>query len=112
MKMGIQRIVTHSSLLIIAAALAGCAVSIGSRSQSTPTPEVKVVYVTNTVPAAASSVVAATNVSTRPHTNMAIVPVSRTGSATNRQSQVLQRVKDNPGSCDIIFIGDSITQGW
>jgi len=24
----------------------------------------------------------------------------------------LQRAKDNPGPCDIAFIGDSITQGW
>ena len=45
-------------------------------------------------------------------TNSAIVPVSRTGGATNRQAQVLQRAKDNPGECDIIFVGDSITQGW
>lgn len=45
-------------------------------------------------------------------TNLAIVPVPRTGGATNRQSQVLQRAKDNPGPCDIAFIGDSITQGW
>ena len=44
--------------------------------------------------------------------NPAIIPVPRTGGATNRQSQVLQRAKDNPGPCDIAFIGDSITQGW
>lgn len=46
------------------------------------------------------------------HTNTAIIPVSRTGSITNRQSLVLQRAKDNPGDYDIEFIGDSITQGW
>jgi beta-glucosidase len=46
------------------------------------------------------------------HTNVAIMPVSRTGTITNRQSLVLQRAKDNPGACDIEFIGDSITQGW
>jgi lysophospholipase L1-like esterase len=46
------------------------------------------------------------------HANSAIVPVSRTGGATNRQSLVLRRAKDNPGPCDIVFIGDSITQGW
>lgn len=44
--------------------------------------------------------------------NPAIVPVSREGGATNRQSLVLKRAKDNPGPCDIAFIGDSITQGW
>jgi lysophospholipase L1-like esterase len=46
------------------------------------------------------------------HTNTAVIPVSRTGSATNRQSLVLQRAKENPGDYDIEFIGDSITQGW
>jgi beta-glucosidase len=46
------------------------------------------------------------------HANTAIMPVPRTGSATNRQSLVLRRVKENPGECDIVFIGDSITQGW
>jgi lysophospholipase L1-like esterase len=46
------------------------------------------------------------------HTNTAIIPVPRTGSITNRQSQVLQRAKDAPGDYDIEFIGDSITQGW
>lgn len=46
------------------------------------------------------------------HTNTAIVPVPRTGGATNRQALVLRRAKDNPGDYDIEFIGDSITQGW
>ncbi len=46
------------------------------------------------------------------HTNTAIIPVPRVGSATNRQALVLQRAKDNPGEYDIEFIGDSITQGW
>jgi beta-glucosidase len=46
------------------------------------------------------------------HTNLAVIPVSRTGSITNRQSLVLQRAKDSQGACDIEFIGDSITQGW
>lgn len=49
---------------------------------------------------------------TMPRENAAIIPVPRTGGATNRQSQVLQRAKDNPGPCDIAFIGDSITQAW
>jgi beta-glucosidase len=46
------------------------------------------------------------------HVNNAIIPVPRTGSATNRQSQVLERAKAAPGDYDIEFIGDSITQGW
>lgn len=47
-----------------------------------------------------------------PQVNPAIVPVSRTGNATNRQARVLLRAKENPGPCDVIFIGDSITEGW
>jgi lysophospholipase L1-like esterase len=46
------------------------------------------------------------------HTNSAIIPVSRTGGMTNRQSLVIQRARENPGDYDIEFIGDSITQGW
>lgn len=46
------------------------------------------------------------------HTNAAIIPVSREGRSLPRQELVLQRAKDNPGPCDIVFIGDSITQGW
>jgi lysophospholipase L1-like esterase len=61
---------------------------------------------------AAAPVVANPPVVTGPRTNAAIIPVSRTGGSTNRQNQVLQRAKDNPGECDIVFIGDSITQGW
>lgn len=45
-------------------------------------------------------------------TNTALIPVSRTGSITNRQNQVLERARQNPGDYDIEFIGDSITQGW
>jgi len=42
-------------------------------------------------------------------TNTAIVPVMHTG---KRTEAVLQTAKNNPGKCDVIFIGDSITQGW
>ena len=44
--------------------------------------------------------------------NTAVIPVPRTGSITNRQSQVLQRAKEATGQYDLEFIGDSITQGW
>ena len=48
-----------------------------------------------------------------PYTNTAIVPVPRTDAwATNRQTLVLQRARENPGDYDVEFIGDSITQGW
>jgi len=46
------------------------------------------------------------------HINKAVIPVSRIGGITNRQSLVLQRAKEAPGNYDIEFIGDSITQGW
>lgn len=46
------------------------------------------------------------------HTNSAVVPVSREARSLPRQNLVLQRAKDNPGPCDVVFIGDSITQGW
>ena len=46
------------------------------------------------------------------HTNTAIIPIPRTGRATNRQSLVLKRAQDHPGDYDLEFIGDSITQGW
>ena len=46
------------------------------------------------------------------HSNTAIIPVSRDARSLPRQNQVLQRAKDNPGPCDVVFIGDSITQGW
>ena len=42
-------------------------------------------------------------------TNTAVVPVVHTG---KRTEAVLQTAKDHPGKCDIVFIGDSITQGW
>jgi lysophospholipase L1-like esterase len=46
-------------------------------------------------------------------TNTAIVPAPRPDDrAKARTDVVLQRAKDNPGPCDIAFIGDSITQGW
>lgn len=44
--------------------------------------------------------------------NTALLAEPRTDWATNRQELVLQRAKDNPGACDIVFIGDSITEGW
>ncbi len=41
--------------------------------------------------------------------NTAIVPAQHTG---QRTEDVLKRAKENPGACDVVFIGDSITQGW
>lgn len=44
-----------------------------------------------------------------PRKNPAIIPVKHEG---KRTEEVMQRGKENPGACDIAFIGDSITQGW
>jgi lysophospholipase L1-like esterase len=47
------------------------------------------------------------------HTNTAVVPVPRSDERSRaRTDVVLKRAQDNPGECDIVFIGDSITQGW
>jgi lysophospholipase L1-like esterase len=46
-------------------------------------------------------------------TNTAIVPAPPLKEAwRNRAETVLQRAKDHPGECDIVFIGDSITEFW
>lgn len=61
---------------------------------------------TSSAPASAAAV-------TEAHTNTAIVPVPRPDPRSRaRTDVVLQRAKDNPGECDIVFVGDSITQGW
>ena len=104
-----KRIVQTLGLLVLISTLAGCVVSIGSRTQQpapTPPPAAPVApQVTAPVATNPPAVIV-------PRENPAIIPISRTGGSTNRQSQVLQRAKDNPGPCDIAFIGDSITQGW
>ena len=41
-----------------------------------------------------------------------MIPSPRKGRAATRQTEVLQRAKDNQGDCDLEFIGDSITQFW
>jgi len=48
-----------------------------------------------------------------PETNRCVIPVARTEAhATNRFHEIQQRVNQVGGQADIIFIGDSITQGW
>jgi lysophospholipase L1-like esterase len=74
-------------------------------------PGVPTVTLTNS-PVASPSTTPAVATSTAARINTAIVPVSRTGSSTNRQSLVLRRARENPGNYDLVFIGDSITQGW
>ena len=61
------------------------------------------------------SLVAQTNVSATttnppaPRLNPAIIPAKHAGQRTDL---VMQRAKEAPGSYDLVFIGDSITQGW
>lgn len=46
-------------------------------------------------------------------TNKCVVPVPRTDEkGTNRFLELNQRVKENAGQAQLIFVGDSITQGW
>ena len=107
-----KRAIQVSGLLVLLSILTGCVVSIGSRTQPAPPPPVVVPPATQVAPTAVAPVATNPPAVIEPRANPAIIPVPRTGGSTNRQSQVLQRAKDNPGPCDIAFIGDSITQGW
>ncbi len=108
-----KRILQSLGLVVLISTLTGCVVSIGSRSQqsppSAPTPPP---VAAPAVPQVTAPPVTNSSAAIESRENPAIIPVPRTGGSTNRQSQVLQRAKDNPGPCDIAFIGDSITQGW
>ncbi len=57
-----------------------------------------------------SAVLAQTN--TVSGTNQCLVPVSRGGLALNRFLELNQRVKENRGQAEVVFVGDSITEGW
>jgi len=48
---------------------------------------------------------------TNPPPNKCVVPIPREGQARDRFLELNQRVKQNPGA-EVIFVGDSITQGW
>jgi len=85
-----MKISTHLRLLVVALFLAHTALA------QTNAP---VALATNAAPAA--------------HVNAAIIPAPRTDTnSLKRTDVVLKRAKDHPGDCDIVFIGDSITQGW
>ena len=53
-----------------------------------------------------------TNTNTAPDLHQCINPVPRTGQGYQRFLDLNQRVKDNQGQTKVIFVGDSITQGW
>lgn len=48
-----------------------------------------------------------------PTANKCVIPVPRTDErGTNRFAELNRRVKENAGRARVIFVGDSITQGW
>jgi lysophospholipase L1-like esterase len=47
-----------------------------------------------------------------PEANKCIKPVPREGRAYQRFLELNQRVKDSQGQAEVIFVGDSITEGW
>jgi beta-glucosidase len=47
-----------------------------------------------------------------PELNQCIKPVPREGQGYERFLELNKRVKENRGQAEIIFVGDSITQGW
>jgi lysophospholipase L1-like esterase len=47
-----------------------------------------------------------------PELNPCIKPIPREGAAFQRHLDINQRVKDSQGQAEVIFVGDSITQGW
>lgn len=111
-----KKIIQSLALIALISTLAGCVISIGSRSQQTtpaPTPPPPAPEKSQVAPPVAAPITApAVTNAPEPRANPAIIPIPRTGGATNRQAEVIQRAKNNPGPCDIAFIGDSITQGW
>lgn len=47
-----------------------------------------------------------------PSDNTAVNPVPRDGAANQRYLMLNERVQQNQGEIDLLFIGDSITEGW
>lgn len=105
-----KRTIQASGLLVIISLFTGCVVSIGSRNQPpTPPPPAVAPTVVPAAPPVAALVATNPPVVVVPRANPAIIPVKHNGKRTD---QVLERATNNPGPCDIAFIGDSITQGW
>lgn len=47
-----------------------------------------------------------------PELHPCIKPIPRDGRGYQRYEELNQRVKDNAGKAEVVFIGDSITEGW
>jgi lysophospholipase L1-like esterase len=45
-------------------------------------------------------------------TQSTVVPIARHDKTTARYEELNKRVKENQGDLDVLFVGDSITQGW
>jgi len=89
-----MKTLNHFRLLIVAFFLANTALA----QTNAPAMTNAMAIVTNAAPA---------------HINTAIIPIPRPETnAMKRTMVVLQRAKDHPGDCDVVFIGDSITQNW
>ncbi len=57
-----------------------------------------------------ATVLAQTNPAPKP--NQCVIPIPRQGAAYQRFLELNQRVKESQGQAEVIFVGDSITQGW
>lgn len=104
-----KRVTQTAGLLVLISILTGCVVSIGSRNQPATPPPPVVVPAPQVAPPAVAPVVTNSPAVVEPRANPAILPVKHNGKRTD---EVLERATNNPGPCDIAFIGDSITQGW
>ena len=62
--------------------------------------------------AAAFGASAQTGAAETPHQNKCIIPVPRDGKWTNRYELLNQRAKEAGDKARVLFVGDSITQGW
>jgi len=47
-----------------------------------------------------------------PELNQCLKPIPREGQAYDRFLEINKRVKESQGQAEVIFVGDSITQGW
>lgn len=64
------------------------------------------------LPLAALSLIAAQDPKPAAAVNSAIVPQPRDGGWMQRHDQINAVVREHKGAVDLVFVGDSITQGW
>jgi lysophospholipase L1-like esterase len=91
----------------------GMNASVSARPQSAPVLRLRQSAICASIAAAlllGASVFAQTNAA--PESNQCIKPVPREGPAYQRFLELNQRVQSSHGQAEVIFVGDSITQGW